>query len=81
MPCESVDLETFVTRVKREHHHLMGTPVEIAVESFLNLAATLDQYGVEMFHTMNTKGKHVMVGIGPETINIYSGPQMEVQKR
>ena len=77
-----VDNETFVTRVRREHHLLMGTPSEIAVEKFLNEAAVLDHYGVEMYHTLSSKGgKRIIVGVGPECIYVYNGSHLEVQKR
>ena len=81
VPCDTVDADTFQTRVRREHHLLMGTPTEVAVEKFLNEASSLEHYGVEQFHTLNSKGKHVIVGVGPECIYVYNGPQMEIQKR
>lgn len=80
VPCSSAEMDNYDSRIKREHHKLIGTPVEVAVEKFLSEAASLEHYGVEMYPAINGKGAKVVFGVGPEYIFIYS-QQLDVLHR
>lgn len=80
IPCSCSDMDNYETRIRREHHKLNGTPGEMAIENFLNEAASLEHYGVEMQEVMTGNRTKLVVGVGPEYILIMS-PQMEVFDR
>lgn len=73
-------MENYDTRIRREHHKLVGTPPELAIEKFLNESSTLEHYGMEMHHIINTNRVKLIAGIGPDCILILS-PQYEVFER
>ena len=80
VPCSSAEMDNYDMRIQREHHKLVGMPVEVAVEKFLSEAASLEHYGVEMYPAINGKGSKVVFGVGPEYIFIYS-QQLDVLHR
>ena len=67
-------------RIRREHQKLAGTSNEIATEKFLEDAATLDLYGVELYHVLDGHRVPKIIGVGPENVQIYSS-SMELEKR
>jgi hypothetical protein len=80
IPCSTSDLDNYETRIRREHHKLMGTSPDVAIEKFLNESATLEHYGMEMHYSMNGNRLKMIVGVGPECILVLS-PQYEVFER
>ena len=73
-------MDNYDTRIRREHHKLVGTPPEIAIERFLNESSSLEHYGVELHYVTSGSRSKLIVGVGPEFILIMS-PQMEVFDR
>lgn len=67
-------------RIRREHQKLAGTSNEIATEKFLEEAATLELYGVELYHVVDSHRVPKIIGVGPEHVQIYSA-SMELEKR
>ena len=80
IPCSTSEMDNYESRVRREHHRLVGMSPELAVERFLNEAATLEHYGMEMHHVVNSNRVKLIAGIGPECMLILS-PQYEVIER
>lgn len=80
VPCSSSEMENYETRVRREHYKLISTPPEVAVEKFLNEAATLEHYGMEMYHVIDSSRDKMIVAVGPECILVLSS-QMDVLQR
>lgn len=66
-------------RTRREHQKLVGVSGEIAIEKFLNEVATLQLYGVELYHTCNGGQSHKYIGVGPESITIYSAGKTQLK--
>lgn len=66
-------------RTRREHQKLVGVSGEIAIEKFLSEVATLQLYGVELYHTCNGGQSHKYIGVGPENITIYSAGKTQLK--
>lgn len=66
-------------RTRREHQKLVGVSAEIAIEKFLSEVATLHLYGVELYHTCNGGQSHKYIGVGPESITIYSAGKTQLK--
>lgn len=80
IPCSTSEMDNYDTRIRREHHKLMGMSPDIAIEKFLNEVATLEHYGVEMYHVINSNRMKLIAGVGPTCIHVLS-PQLDVFER
>ena len=75
-----MDNDDLDARIRREHQKLAGVSVDVAIEKFLNEAASLEHYGMEMYPAVDEFHSHKFIGVGPESIAIYSSG-MELKKR
>ena len=75
-----VDNENLEARIRREHQKIAGTSSEVAIEKFLEEAAQLDLYGVELYHVLDSHRNRKVIGVGPECVQIFSG-HMDPLKR
>ena len=74
------DNENLEAKIRREHQKIAGTSSEVAIEKFLEDAAQLDLYGVELYYVLDTRRSRKVIGVGPECVQIFSG-HMEPLKR
>lgn len=74
------DNDNLDARVRREHQKLAGISVDVVIEKFLSEAASLEHYGMEMYPVVDSHHSHKLIGVGPNSIAIYSAG-MELKKR
>ena len=74
------DNETLDAKIRREHQKIAGTSSEVAIEKFLEEAALLDLYGVELYAVLDSHKVRKVVAVGPECVQIHSS-NMEPLKR
>ena len=74
--------EDFLTQVMAEHMRLRGMKPQQAEYKFLQEAAALDSYGVEVYDAKDSHGQAVLFGVGPQALHLYSAePKMACLQR
>lgn len=68
----SGDNDNMDARIRREHQKLHGLSQELATEKFLEEVSQLELYGVELHHVTDSDQVEKIIGVGPESIHIYS---------